>query len=187
MPRFSSVYLTGPDPWGPDAERLVARSRRLIEARGLAFIGAKASRGYPAADSEADARRIYTEVLADVRAADVVIANLTPWRGVSAHPEAAFVLGFAAGLGTPAFGYINVVDETEAELASRIDRLLGTELGSDGVIRDAEGARIETFGLPETLIVWAQTRRLFIIVTPEPLNDNSGLELCLDALKLYED
>ena len=42
-------------------------------------------------------------------------------------------------------------------------------------------------GLPEAAILWAEARRFIVIVTQEPLADVTGLELCLEALRLYAD
>jgi nucleoside 2-deoxyribosyltransferase len=44
---------------------------------------------------------------------------------------------------------------------------------------------VEDFGLPETVMLWAEARRLFVVITDDPLHDLTGLELCLDALALY--
>jgi ubiquinone biosynthesis protein len=35
--------------------------------------------------------------------------------------------------------------------------------------------------------IWAEARRLFVIVTPDVLGDLTGLEMCLEALSLYTD
>ena len=162
----------------------MGQKRRLVEAAGLeALDGRQASQA--ADNSEVAAREIYAEALARLRRSDAVIANLTPWRGVGCDPATAFCAGFAAALGKPVFGYMNVAHEEEAELLQRVDGFFGAQLGSDGCWRDPDGAEIEDFGLPESLMLWAETRRLFVVVTPEPLSDCTGVELCLDALRLY--
>ena len=51
--------------------------------------------------------------------------------------------------------------------------------------RDGDGCVVEDFGLPETLMLWAEARRLFVIITDDPLHDLTGLEMCLEALALY--
>lgn len=55
----------------------------------------------------------------------------------------------------------------------------------EGALRDASGVIIEDYGLPEALMLWAEARRLFVIVTPDPLDDLTGLHMCLEAIKLY--
>lgn len=64
---------------------------------------------------------------------------------------------------------------------------LGAAPGEDGAWRDPEGALIEDLGLPETAMLWAEARRFYVIVTSDPFEELAGLELCLEALKLYAD
>ena len=52
---------------------------------------------------------------------------------------------------------------------------------------DPDGARIEDLGLPETALLWAEARRFLVIITDSPMEDVTGLELCLEALRLYAD
>jgi len=82
---------------------------------------------------------------------------------------------------------MNLMEEDEAEYRARVDSFIGATLDAQGIWRDAEGAEIEDFGLPETVMLWAEARRFFCIVTPDPLADVTGVELCLDALKAYSD
>ena len=66
-----------------------------------------------------------------------------------------------------------------------MEAYLGATLGEDGLSRDPDGALIEDLGLPEGALLWAEARRFIVIVTPEPLSELTGLELCLEALQLY--
>jgi nucleoside 2-deoxyribosyltransferase len=92
-----------------------------------------------------------------------------------------------AALGKPVFAYMNVQIEEDAELRGRIENDMGLELDRSGVWRDSFGGKIEDFGLPEELMLWAEARRLFVVVTDDIYGDVSGFELCLDAVKLYSD
>jgi nucleoside 2-deoxyribosyltransferase len=185
MRRIATVYLSGPDQWAPEAADLMARKRHLVEAAGLEPLDGRGRFAIETENSEAAAREIYADALARLRRADVVIANVTPWRGTGCEPGTAFEAGFAAALGKPVFAYMNVMSEEEAELRARVDLLFGAQLSEDGAWRDADGAEIEDFGLPETLMLWAEARRLFVVVTPDPLGDVAGVALCLEAMKLY--
>lgn len=93
----------------------------------------------------------------------------------------------AAGLGKAVFAYMNVPSEDEAELCARVDAYVGAERDADGLWRDVQGFEIETYGLPESLMLWAECRRLYVIVTPELHADLTGIQLCLEAVKLYSD
>ena len=185
MRRVSTVYLSGPEPWTPGAVDLMAGQRRLCEAAGVEALFAGDTPLVERDGSEAMARELYAAALASLRRADAVIANLTPWRGPSAHPSVTFEAGFASALGKPVFAYMNVLDEDDAEYAARVESLIGAVLGEDGVLRDVDETAIEDFGLPETVMLWAEARRFFCIVTADPFGDVTGVELCLDAMKAY--
>jgi nucleoside 2-deoxyribosyltransferase len=183
--RIAAVYLAGPDKWFPDAEAHAQRRRDLCEAAGFVPLSSQDGVLVETEPSEAMAREIYADTVARLRQADAVIANLSPWRGVGCDPGAAFEVGFAAALGKPVFAYLNVADEDEADHRERVEVLYGGDQDEAGEWRDGLGARIEDFGLPENLMLWAEARRFFVIVTPDPLGDLTGLELALDAVRLY--
>lgn len=187
MSRSLSVYLSGPDLWFPDAHAHAARKRALCTAAGFTGLTPLEEDLFETERSEAMAREIYAANLTRLRKADALIANLTPWRGASCDAGTAFEAGFMSGRGKPVFGYLNVGDEDEAELRIRVLDHAGGEKDGQGVWRDAEGCEIEDFGLPENLMLWAEARRLYVIVTPDVLGDLTGLELCLEALRLYAD
>ncbi len=185
--RLKSVFLAGPDAYAPGAAQLLEQKRKVLETAGLALLTASAPRPSAPEGAEITARSAYAEVLTDLRRSDALIANLTPWRGVGCHPAAAFLAGFAAALGKPVFAYMNIEDEGDAEILGRVERLYGADLGGDGAWRDEEGSLIEDLGLPETVMLWAEARRFYVIVTDAPQSDASGFQLCVDALRLYAD
>jgi nucleoside 2-deoxyribosyltransferase len=187
MRRIETIFLAGPDLWYPDGAEILARKRALCEGAGFAAAAARGSGLVETEPSEAMAREIYAGVLERLRAADALIANLTPWRGPGADPGTAFEAGFAAALGKPVFAYLNVADAEEAEYRTRVEMLLGASEDADGRLRDGEGFEVEDFSLPENLMLWAEARRFYVIVTPDPEGDLTGLELCLEAVRLYSD
>ena len=187
MRRIRSLYLAGPDQHLRQAAALASEARLLCEAAGFTVLTPEPEDLTELHPTEAMAREIYAQRVARMRKADAAIANLSPFRGPHCDPTAAFEAGFFSGLGKPVFGYMNVASEEEAELCARVDAYLGAETDDDGVLRDDKGAAIEDFGLPESLMLWAEARRLYVIVTPEPESDLTGLQLCLEAVKLYSD
>jgi nucleoside 2-deoxyribosyltransferase len=182
-----SIYLAAPGLASPQAETLAEESRMLCEAAGFSAVEPDAEPLVEQAPSEAMAREIYARRLSRMRQADAAIVNLSPFRGPHCDPGVSFAAGFFSGMGKPVFGYMNLVSEGEAELRARVEAYIGAEPDADGVWRDDLGAPIEDYGLPENLILWAEARRLYVIVTPDPEADLTGLQLCLDALKLYAD
>ncbi len=187
MAKIASVYLSGPDLWFPDAHAHAARKRALCQAAGFAGLTQREEDLAETEASEAMAREIYAANLMRLRKADALIANLTPWRGAHCDPGVAFECGFMAARAKPVLAYMNVADEDEAELKIRVLDHAGGDDDGDGKWKDADGCEIEDFGLPENLMLWAEARRLYVIVTPDPLEDLTGLELCLEALRLYAD
>jgi len=185
MRRLKTVYLAGPDVHYPDAGELLARKRLAclsaeVEAR-LAGDGVTLS----ARAGELQAREAYAGALANIRASDAVVANLTPWRGPGCDPATAFEAGFASALGKPVLAYLNVDEEADAEYRARVEAWIGAAPDAKGEWRDAQDCAIEDLDLPEAALLWAEARRLFVIVTPDPYGDITGLELCLEALKEY--
>ncbi|HEY8289219.1 MAG TPA: nucleoside 2-deoxyribosyltransferase, partial [Acetobacteraceae bacterium] len=90
---------------------------------------------------------------AHIRGSDALIANLTPFRGVSADAGTIYEIGFARGLGLPVFAYAN-----EAQgFAERAGDFAATHGGlvtsAGGVLRDAEAMLIERFGLFDSLMI----------------------------------
>ena len=186
MRRIETVYLAGPDAFAPDASALAVAKRAMVEAAGFTPAAAAAPDAAIPRD-EIAARIAYADTLAALRGADAVIANLSPWRGPGADPSTAFEVGFAAALGKPVFAYANVTDEDEADVLGRVQAWIGAEEGADGRWIDAEGATVEDMGFPETLMLWAEARRFYVIVTADPFAETAGLELCLEAMRLYAD
>ncbi len=185
MRRIERVFLSGPDLFMPDGPDLLAAKREACREAGLEGVHADggAGEGEP---GELRARIAYAEAVRALRSCQAVIANLTPWRGP--HPDAgtAFEAGFAAGLGLPVFAYLNVADADEAEHRFRVAATVGAAPDEEGAWRDPDGGLIEDLGLPEGLMLWAEARSFYVVVTPDPLSDVTGVELCLQALKAWE-
>ena len=148
------VYLAGPDVFFPDPLGWAARRAAICAAHGLHAVspfdpvdepGAWA--GLPEAD------RIARRNEAHIRGADAVIANLTPFRGVSADVGTVYEIGFARGLGLPVFGYTT----TTALLSDR------TGPGA----HDADGLEIERFGLQENLMIDCAVRQDGVLIALE--------------------
>ena len=187
MRKNAVLYLAGPDLWTPEGPALIAAKQALCAAAGHEAVTGLTTLPAVEGTSELLARKVYSQALSDIRRADAVIANLTPWRGPGCDQGAAFEAGFAAALGKPLFAYMNVGLEEDAELRIRVEALMGAAPGTDGQWRDGDDCVIEDFGLPESLMLWAQARRFYVIITPDVMGDTTGVQLCLDALRAYQD
>ena len=107
MPKVA--YLAGPDVFFPNAREHAARKVEICakyRLRGLPPLSEEG--GELSAEPSFEAWRvIYDRNLAAMEASDVIIANLTPFRGASADAGTLVELGWFLGQGKPVFGYSN--------------------------------------------------------------------------------
>ncbi len=143
MPEPIRIYLAGPEVFFPAEQHraIVAEKKRLLLERGfegvdpldteLAFADdeAKPDRGH----------RIYRANRALMDSCDAIIANLTPFRGVSADPGTVFEVGYMVGQGKLVFGF-TLERRTYRERAGARDQ-------------DALGHAVEDFELADNLMI----------------------------------
>lgn len=139
------AYLAGPDVFLPNAAEHAAAKVAICARHGIL--------GCPPVDEEIQRatglppdqawRAIYARVTATMEASDLVIANLTPFRGASADSGTLVELGWFLGRGRPAFGYSNTALPFEAR--SRAVTAVLPDPMPDLVT--------EGFGLPDNLMV----------------------------------
>jgi nucleoside 2-deoxyribosyltransferase len=141
------VYLAGPDVFFPDAAAVLARKKEICTRYGLEGLSPLDNEVQAdPSDPGAAARTIYAGNARQMDTADAVIANLTPFRGVSADSGTAFELGYCAARRLPLFGYS--VDSRS--YAGRVRRSF--DLPADAAA-DGDGMAIEDFGLAENLML----------------------------------
>ena len=139
------AYLAGPDVFLPDAaaqaQRKVAICARYgIEGRPPLNEDVDHIEGMTDADAWAT---IYRKDIAMMEACDVIIANLTPFRGASADSGTLIEVGWFLGRGRPVFGYSNSAT-TFAERCRRQAAALPDPI---------PGLSVEGFGLPDNLMI----------------------------------
>ncbi len=144
------IYLAGPEVFLPDALAVGAEKCRLAAAAGLEGVFPLDAQldltGLPPGEQ---ARRISAANEGLMRTCDALLANLTPFRGVSMDSGTAFEVGFMRALGRPLAGYSNVT-AAYAERA-RAYRSRGPS-PMDG---DRPHVEIEDFDLAENLMIEA--------------------------------
>ena len=137
------LYLAGPDVFLADAPAVGARKRALCAARG--FEGLFPLDG----DDEGrdtSAKRIYDRNIDMLRRSDAIVADLTPFRGISADVGTVYEVAYGLALGLPVFGYTRA----PADLGSRIRAASGS--GTDAATA-GDGMIVEDFGLPDNLMI----------------------------------
>ncbi len=169
------AYLAGPDVFLPDA---VAHARRKV-----ALCARYGIEGRPplnddvdqiGAMSDADAwATIYRKDIAMMEECDVIIANLTPFRGASADGGTLIEVGWFLGRGRPVVAYSN----SAATFAERCRRQVAA------LPDPVPGLSVEGFGLPDNLMIQGaalQGGGHPIVVPPD------GHDRPFDSLEMFE-
>lgn len=146
------AYLAGPDVFLPHAREVGEHKKRICRGHGLdARFPLDADLPDPEADRAGFARACFAAMVAFMDAADLAIANLSPFRGASMDAGTAVEIGYMHALAKPVFGYTNdgrvyrervVPDGLEVEDLDLADNLMIEGVVSahgGGVIRPAGG------------------------------------------------
>ena len=172
------IYLAGPEVFFPASEHqfIVAEKKRLLREYGFEGVDpldtelvfsddqAKPDRGHG----------IYKANRELMDSCDAIIANLTPFRGISADPGTVFEVGYMVGQGKPAFGFT---------LDSRHYRERAGATGQDHM-----GHTIEDFELSDNLMIEGGIResggQLFVAEQPgeHPFFSAEVFHSCIQAL-----
>jgi nucleoside 2-deoxyribosyltransferase len=181
------VYLAGPDVFLPDPVAVGERKKRVCDRYGLEGIfpfdaevppGDRSRREMGFLISEANERLI--------RGCAAMIANMTPFRGVSADVGSAYEIGFGRALGLVVFAYTNVAmpftERTSLALGPGVSR------GEEGRLRDSSGMAVEEWDLMDNLMLEGGLRasggRLVVEAAPEGdvFTDLGAFETCARLL-----
>lgn len=152
------IYLAGPDIFRPDAHDWVANAQELCRQHGFEALT-------PFDHGETEPKKILDGNLELIRKAQIVVANLNPFRGVEPDSGTAFELGFALALGKKLWAYIDSAEP----LLERVRRIEGQ---SADARCDRNGMTIEDFGLPLNLMLALSTQLV-----------EGTLADCLDAIR----
>ena len=134
------IDLAGPDVFRPDAQEYAEQSRALCRQFGFEPLT-------PLDHPETDPKEIYEANIALIRKAQIVVANLNPFRGTEPDSGTVFEVGYALALGKKVFGYV----ASEETCLERVRRMVGVTW--DGCPTDPHGMAIENFGLTHNLML----------------------------------
>ena len=174
------IYLAGPEVFLPDAMAMGARKAALCAAHGLEGIfPLDAQLDLSGLAKPEQARRISAANEGLIRSCAGLIANLTPFRGVSMDSGTAFEVGFMRALRRPVLGYTNVVADyrARAEVYRSAPPPLPDFDHPEADIEDFDGA--ENLMI-EVAIVESGGIVVRTAVPPgEEMRDLAGFEACL--------
>ena len=165
------VYLAGPEVFLSHAAEIGAAKKEICSQHGLEGL-------FPGEVPESDlhvehGRLLFRSLVAMMEQSDLVIANMTPFRGVSIDAGTAVEIGFMYARGRPVFGYTNVAEDYAARVAP------------DGAQVDADGMSIELFGLTDNLMCVAPALESGALIVQddvppdERFRDLRGFERCV--------
>lgn len=176
------IYLAGPEVFLADAREIAEAKTAICRAHGLVGVfpadpEIKDREQLPAAEI---ARLIAASNVALMDGCDGVIANLTPFRGVSMDTGTAFEMGYMASRGRLVLGYTNVA----AVYRDRVVRYYGR---GDATVaeRYSKASAIEDFGFAENLMIELAVRRcggrvvVRGVAEGAELRDLAGFEACV--------
>ncbi len=182
------IYLAGPDVFLPDAPEMGARKAALCASHGFEGVfPLDASLGLTGLAEPEQAQRISAANEGLMRSCDLLIANLTPFRGVSMDAGTAFEVGFMRALSRPVLGYTNVA----ADYHERSEQYRRT--APSLVDADNASMAIEDFGGAENLMIEAAIRACggSVVRNAVPpgkeMRDLAGFEACLEqAARMFQ-
>jgi nucleoside 2-deoxyribosyltransferase len=170
-----TAYLAGPDVFFPNAREHAVAKQAICAHYGIEGRSPLNDdlRRDPSITDTAFARLIFAKDLEMMRSCDCVIANLTPFRGVSADSGTLVEVGYMLGAGKPVFGYSNSSSSFN-ERSAQYTAKFGVEM---------EGVAVEGFGLPDNLMIpyAVETGGKLPMQLPE-----KGEELGMTSLEVFE-
>ena len=146
------IYLAGPEVFLLNAKEVGEQKKKLCQKHGFTGvfpIDVEINvEGKTPRQVGLEISRINEEL---IKSCDAVIANLTPFRGISADIGTVFEVGFAHALDKTVLAYTNVA----ATFTERTSEALGNEVKrwSDGRLRDGLGMFVEENELVDNLMV----------------------------------
>lgn len=145
------VYLAGPDVFYPDAVQIGEAKKAICRKYG--FEGRyplDSLVGKPQWTTLKDspialATWIYTEARTMLESCDIVVANITPFRGPAADSGTVWEMGYAAGLGRPVHAYSTDPRPYHNKVADAVKTPTG--------LRDSRGWLVEDFGMIDNVML----------------------------------
>jgi len=169
------AYLAGPDVFLPNAAENAAAKIAICARYGIIGrppLNEDIARILTLPHDEAW-RAIYLKDIEMMEECDIIIANLTPFRGTSADSGTLIEVGWFLGRGKKVFGYSNAATEFAARSAAHVAAI------PDPIPRLA----VEGFGLPDNLMIPGAVEYgggLPIFLPPD------GKDRAFDALDIFE-
>ena len=158
------IYLAGPDVFRPDVAEWAESVRELCRRYGFEPL-------LPVDHSEKTPAKMFQANIDLIRKAQIVAANLDPFRGPEPDSGTAFELGYALALGKKICGYVTRL-ETVAQRVDAAENRSESPAPYGDKLTDRNGLMIENFGLPCNLMLSIPAHIV-----------EGGLEACLLSIR----
>ena len=146
------VYLAGPEVFLPDAVEVLKEKAELARAAGFDPVTPLDNESLPQGRPFDTGLAIYRANARLMDGCDLIIANLTPFRGVGADPGTAFELGYMAARGARIAAYTNRATPHFERI--RDEHYLGqVTLDPAGEYRGPDGLALENFDMSDNLML----------------------------------
>jgi nucleoside 2-deoxyribosyltransferase len=180
------VYLAGPEVFLANAKEIGEHKKALCRKYGFEGV-------FPI-DIEVDTKGKTPKEVgfcisnvneALIKSCEIVIANITPFRGPSADIGTAYEMGFAHALGKKVYAYTNDSEPFTQRTIKALNGEVSREF--DGRLRDRVGMFIEENGLIDNLMIegCVNSNSRLLVVEEAPVENRfiflGGFEKCLVA------
>jgi nucleoside 2-deoxyribosyltransferase len=164
------VYLAGPEVFLANAKEIGEHKKELCRKYGFEGVFPLDNEVKTQGKSPKEVGLCISSANeALIRTCDVVVANITPFRGPSADVGTAYEMGFAHALGKKVFAYTNVAASFTERTVNALK--LQVKRAQDGRLRDANGMFIEENEMTDNLMldgcVYSSTDGLVADEAPE--------------------
>ena len=169
------AYLAGPDVFLPNALENAAAKIAICAKYGIqgrAPLNEEIDQLAALREDEAW-RVIYRKDVEMMQECDIIIANLTPFRGASADSGTLIELGWFLGQNKPVFGYSNSAELFAARSLTHLAAI------ADPI----PGLAVEGFGLPDNLMIAGAVTYGGGLALTLP---SDGISRAFDALDVFE-
>lgn len=140
MDNRPKLYIAGPDVFEPNPVAVGERLKSIARQYGFEPLY-PFDNAVPHGDPN-PSLTIFQANAAMIRAADIVVANLNPFRGAEPDSGTVWEVGYAVGLGKRVIGYVGSSESMVVRLLTRE----GREVPAVGPYVDRKGRTIEDFG-----------------------------------------
>lgn len=151
MKETKTVYLAGPDVFLPNALEIGEMKKAICTKYGLRgrypldTIGGGKGSEKIRKDPRLFSRWIFEQARKMLESCDIVLANMTPFRGPSADSGTVWEVAYAMGKGIPVHAY--TCDERPYHVK------ISDTKRSGGILRDREGRLVEDFGCMDNVMI----------------------------------